>query len=544
MSVNTRAMRVAGRIAVGILLAQSLLPPSTVSAQETREELLERRIAELERAKAAYEEATQQIELLTRRVEALERQKSAGDETQLAQRVEALETATVVNEDATRSIIRQSFSEWGSKINEFVVFGGTIEVLSGWDRGFSGRSEGTLRLDTAELDFEVQVNDWVTGSMVVQYLDDQDVVFETTSGVETGVDRINLDTAFLTIGDTQRFPAFATMGRQIMPFGISTGDPVADVITLEDPLTMEIFETREDAILLGVQFPTPPLAPLESIPGPPPVRPLFLKPALDKLGRRLGYSAPPVRPAPSFTTPKQALPPFTAAVYFFNGDTFDHAPSRGWAPGKQIGATVGYRTSRSCRPYRGDEQGDEPRPHWRHFFCPWTVDVDLDFTSSVFDSQFLEFEYREFLRDIGYVPGMAASIKANLGPMSLVAEWNGALHDATFTDDLGKVQMTPRAWQLQAGYQFGWNPWVDAIGTQGTYVAVGYSESRDLHGAFSSGDRIGNAPRRRFLLSAGEWILDGVRVAVEYSYNVDYSKGRGGTGRSSNGLFSQLTYEW
>ena len=41
----------------------------------------------------------------------------------------------------------------------------------------------------------------------------------------------------------------------------------------------------------------------------------------------------------------------------------------------------------------------------------------------------------------------------------------------------------PGAWQVQLGYQFGWNPYVEVVGAQGTYLAIGYSESRDLAGA-------------------------------------------------------------
>ena len=102
----------------------------------------------------------------------------------------------------------------------------------------------------------------------------------------------------------------------------------------------------------------------------------------------------------------------------------------------------------------------------------------------------------------------------------------------------------PSAWQLSLGYQFDWNPWVEAIGAEGTYLAIGYSESRDLAGVMRAGDRVGFVPRRRFLVSAGEWVLDSVLFAVEYSHIWDYSKNKGGTGKSANGVFSLLTYEW
>jgi hypothetical protein len=466
----------------------------------------------------------------------------------LEQRVWELEQSQVAQEDATRSIIRDTVSSWGSKINEFVNFGGTLEVLTGWEEDFDDTSQGVLRLDTAELDFEIQVNDWVLGSLIIEYIDGQDLLFTSTENDEAGLDRINIDTGYLVVGNTQRFWPFGVFGRMIVPFGISTGDPVADVLTIEDPLTIEIFETREDAILLGVEFPTPPLGPALTVPSPPPVRPVALNPLFTKLARGLGYRPLPTPPpTKTFMTPTPTPPPFSAGVYVFNGTTHERFASQGWRPKDHLGATLGYRNKVNCRALAGSRGvQDEEDLSWVHAFCPWSIDVDVDFNRSVFDSQFLGFEYRGFLDQIGFVPGLAASLKTNLGPVSLVAEWNGALQKSTFLDGQDRtISMTPSAWQLSLGYQIGWNPWVEAIGAQGTYFAIGYSQSSDLGGVLDSdGDRIGNVPRRRFVVGAGEWILEGFRIAVEYSHIWDYSTNRGGTGRSANGVFSLLTYEW
>jgi hypothetical protein len=144
---------------------------------------------------------------------------------------------------------------------------------------------------------------------------------------------------------------------------------------------------------------------------------------------------------------------------------------------------------------------------------------------------------------------MAVSSKATFGPVGFVGEWNGAVSDATFLDDLGTpVRLRPGAWQASLGFQFDWNPAAEAIGSQGTYVAIGYSESYDLYGVTrvidGEAERVGMVPERRFLLSAGEWVLDGARVAVEYAHNVDYEGRHGGTDRSSDGIVTMLTYEW
>lgn len=462
-------------------------------------------------------------------------------EKTLEERVKQLEDSEIAREDATRTIIRDAISSVGSNINESVALGGTLEVIGGWFEDFAGRSESVLRLNTAELDFEIAINDWTLGSLVIEYDDGTNVIFPTTSGFETGVERITIDTAYFQIGDPQKFPPFLTIGQIILPFGISTGNPVADVLTIEDPLTIEAFELRNVAVGFGLGFPTPAVTPASPPVTPPPVRPLVINPLIGSISRALGYK--PAAPQPLMpVTPAPDPPRFNVGIYSYEGSTFEGSDSRGYAPADHFGATVGFRTSGNCgRPY--DKLVGSA-------FCPWSIDMDIDYNSSIFDSRFLEPEYQDFLGQIGFVPAMAASIKGTLGPVSLIGEWNGALNPANFSDGAGnQVSIKPSAWQITLGYQFDWNPWVDAIGAQGDYLALGYSESRDLAGVMRMLDdgtltRVGFVPRRRYIISAGEWVLSNLKFAVEYSHNVDYPKDQGGTGNSADGVYSVITVVW
>jgi hypothetical protein len=460
----------------------------------------------------------------------------------MVQRIDELETIIQANEDATRTIIRQTFSEQGSKINEFVTFGGTLEVLTAWEEDFDGESASAIVLDTAQLDFEVQVNDWTLGSLIFEYDDGLSLLFPTSTGNNSGIDRINVDTAFFTIGDTQRFCLYATGGRVITPFGISTGAAKGQVLNLIDPLTVEVFETRKDVWLIGFEGPTPPPPPPVSttpVPPPPQVKPQLLNPLVSRLSQRLGYRKPPP-PRPPTPVPAPYVPkklPLKGEIYFYSSE----AIVRGLDKIEHMGGMLGYRTEgyfRRCLPIIA------PVPN-----TPWSMDFDVNVTSSVFDSRFLEFEYLSFLEEIGYVPGMAAHASSAFGPLSLIAEWNGAISSANFEDDLGPVSITPGAWQVSMGYQFDWNPSVVEVGAQGTYFALGYSESYDLAGVTQLIDgeqvRVGFVPEKRFVVGMGEWVLDGLRVAVEYSHIVDYPVGEGlGSGGSANGFFGVVTYEW
>jgi hypothetical protein len=558
----------AGRIAVGVLVAWGLLlaaglparaadPATSGISDAGPPRSLEERILELEKAREAFDEALRERELLERRIDELEREKTAAEsegtleKERLEQRVEELETAQAANEDATRSIISSALVGLGTRINEFVDFGGVIEVLPSWEEDFTGEDAQSIRINTLEFQFEVAVTDWARGSAVIEYDDGESVLFTTVEDDQFAIDKINVDTAFVTIGNTERFWPYSRVGRQIVPFGISTGDPVADVLTIVDPLTVQIFETKEDALLVGFEFPTPAPRPEIAVLAPPPVEPLVVAPLVVELARLLGYRPAPPPTTPTYVTLPPEKPPFSAGVYAYYGDTFDKVSREGdWDLKHQLGAMAGYQTTGRCEPYLGVE----PTPQdlsLLHVACPWSLDVDVEFTRSVFDSDFLGFDYRSFLQQIGFVPGMAASLKTSFGPVSLIGEWNGALNSATFIDDIGSpIRMRPRAWQVSLGYQFGWKPSIEAIGAQGTYFAISYSASHDLGGAqrFNANEgtiaRIGFTPRRQIAVGVGEWVMPNLRLALEFARAWDYNKGHRGTNKVADGVFSMVTFEW
>ncbi|MEA2791528.1 MAG: hypothetical protein QOG73_3934, partial [Acetobacteraceae bacterium] len=130
-----------------------------------------------------------------------------------------------------------------------------------------------------------------------------------------------------------------------------------------------------------------------------------------------------------------------------------------------------------------------------------------------------------------------------------IAEYNTAIKTARFVDDAGRaIHIAPAAWQVALGYQFAWNPWVETIGAQGTYAALGYSRSHDMAGATQATTggptRVGFVPESRLTVTAAEYIWEGMKVAIEYSHNWDYSIGKGGTGRQADGILLDFTLTW
>jgi hypothetical protein len=457
----------------------------------------------------------------------------------LEQRVSELEIAKTAQEDATRSIIRDAFSKLSPNINEFVALGGSLEVLASRFKDYTSHPTDQLSLNTAELDFDIKANDWTFGSLILQYNPGSNILFPTTEGFAVGVDRITVQRGTITIGDTQRFPLFVKGGLDTLEFGTSTGIHRLDVLSIGTPTTIEAFEILRPEVGLGFAFPTPPLARVSPAVTVPPVRPQVVAPLVRSLAESLGYAPAPTKPKPlKPLAPPPAPPPIYGSVYVYEGNS-SIAATRNLI--QNINATLGFRADGHCgRPYYQLRLED---------YCPWSLDFHVDYNTSVFDSVFLEEGYRSFLRQIGYIPGMAASAKMSFGPVSLVAEVNGAIDRATFVDGRGRtVNITPAAWQLSFGYQFDWNPWVEAIGEQGDFIAIGYSGTSGLAGVTAlinnQPTRVGFLPKTRLLVTFGEWVLDNLKWSIEYAANWDYSVSQGGTGKFATGVFTNLTYNF
>jgi len=511
-----------------LLLASSAI--STINAEETDavpvqpEPNLELMIQELEKSKNKYENATRELKK---------------EQQELEQRIHQLEAAKQNQEQAIRNIVAQSLTNAGSKINNIVALGGTFEAIIGRANSLSDdRKQTYMGLNTVELDFEIKPNDWTLGSFIIEYDEGTSLVYRTLNGLDSSIDRLNIDTAFVTFGDLQRFPLALTVGKIVPPFGISTGNPVTDVLTIENPITVDAFEMRRFAVGFDVAFPTPGRAPASIPIMAPPVRPVVFKPLLDGFVSLLGYKSPPVISStlvPITFTPDP--PPFNIGTYFYDGNS-DGANS------DYAIATIGYRTRGNC-----NEIYNAPENKSNHGFCPWSLDIDIDYNSSVFDSRFLTFEYRDFLDQIGLIPGMAASIKATIGRVSLVGEWNGAIEKATLVDDANRsVRIQPSAWQISLGYQLDWNLWVEEIGSKGTFLAFSYSESSDLAGVIESNsgsnERVGFRPKQQLLLTVSEWITDNTKLAFEYAHIQDYTVAEHGTGNSAESIYATITFSF
>jgi hypothetical protein len=456
----------------------------------------------------------------------------------LGQRVKDLEIGWAAQENATQQIIRDTLSKTGPKINNYLALSGVVEGLASRTGQFDGPTKENLALSTAELDFDIKLSDWLTGALVLHFDNGTGAIFPTgnnpivptTPGV--GVDRFTLDRTHISIGDLMQFPIAARFGVETLHFGTSTGVARLDTLSIGTPLTTEVFENRQTAGGLEFAWPTPPRQPPPAPVVIPRVSPLVVAPAVSQLARWLGYTPLPERPfRPQPVTFPFDPPPFYGSVMTYKGSD-SIIPNRTKIDDYNV--SLGFRTRGHCG-VSYDQLTNSP-------ICPWTFDFHVDYDTSVFESRFLHASYLPFLSQIGQIPGVAASVKASFGPFAFVGEVNAALQQARFLDGLGIARsMTPVTWQASIAYQFDWNPWITEIGAQGDFISLGYSGSKDMAGVTGLVNglptRIGFVPQNRVFLTAGEWVMDGLKVAVEYSANWDYPVSAGGTGKVAHGGF-------
>jgi hypothetical protein len=141
-------------------------------------------------------------------------------------------------EEAASEVLKAAKSPWGK-----LQLGGAIELEAGKRRDFAAVRTSDFTLAAAEFDFEADVVDWAKAELSLQW--------------DSGADKITVNEAMITIGRLSKFPVYLKAGRGVVPVGISSGTTVAarleESLTLAGPLTIDVFEAKEDYVLLGVK---------------------------------------------------------------------------------------------------------------------------------------------------------------------------------------------------------------------------------------------------------------------------------------------------
>ncbi len=115
------------------------------------------------------------------------------------------------------------------EIQEKLNLSGTIEVefnVADSDE----ESSNKIELATADFGLEAALTNWATGTLNTTWNGDDD--------------KFEVDEAFITLADEEVCPVSLQAGRFVVPFGAYEGEAPS-------PLTNDIFETKEDAIMVG-----------------------------------------------------------------------------------------------------------------------------------------------------------------------------------------------------------------------------------------------------------------------------------------------------
>ncbi len=150
----------------------------------------------------------------------------------LEERVEALERQ---NAELYHTLQEKKQAGLMTKITDRISLSGLLEVEAGYESlsledGDDERSSD-LVVSTAQLGFEAEVNENVGATLILLFEEDD-------------TEPIEVDEATVDYG---RGPWGGRFGRQYVPFGVYPSHMISD------PLTLELGETRETAVLVGYE---------------------------------------------------------------------------------------------------------------------------------------------------------------------------------------------------------------------------------------------------------------------------------------------------
>ncbi|MBF0623269.1 MAG: LbtU family siderophore porin [Magnetococcales bacterium] len=155
------------------------------------------------------------------------------------QQIEALQERLGQTRDevkATVEKVEQVEKNGGlGKLSDKVEFSGLIKLDVASTESYAGVDSSDITLNAVELGADVNINPWVNANILFKYQEDTDG------------NRVLLDAASITVGDTEKFPVYAKAGMYPVPFGNFTTNMVSD------PLTKTMGETKETTVQAGFE---------------------------------------------------------------------------------------------------------------------------------------------------------------------------------------------------------------------------------------------------------------------------------------------------
>ncbi|MEA1922883.1 MAG: LbtU family siderophore porin [Pseudomonadota bacterium] len=127
------------------------------------------------------------------------------------------------------------FSEGLKLLGEHISIGGLVEIEVGFAEDYDGNDESDIVLATMALDIDIDLHKYVKAHILLLWEEDD-------------TEPVDVDEAYIVLGNTEHFPLYMQAGKLYVPFGNFESHMISD------PLTLELGETRESAVVLGLDF--------------------------------------------------------------------------------------------------------------------------------------------------------------------------------------------------------------------------------------------------------------------------------------------------
>jgi hypothetical protein len=161
-----------------------------------------------------------------------------GDADALRREVEAAAPSVVEKEEMKAQIKEEITEELEtergalSKIRDHIDISGLVEVEASSGNDFEDTEFSDIVLATVELGFDAEIHDWVNAHVLLLYEEDDT--------------ELDVDEGTITVGNPEVCPGYVTAGKMYVPFGNFESHMISD------PLTLEVGETNESAVQVGV----------------------------------------------------------------------------------------------------------------------------------------------------------------------------------------------------------------------------------------------------------------------------------------------------
>ncbi len=206
----------------------SFLLPAAAFAADTK--ALEQQVQELARQlKELQAQLASQKQIIKANEDLLNgsRRDFQRERTPLQEQVEKTEAAAA-NEPG-------ALGEGLNFLNNRVQLSGLVEAEVNYSKDYDDNDSSDITLATAELDIDVNLHEYVKSHIMFLWEEDE-------------TEPVDIDEAYIFLGNTDKFPLFCQVGKLYVPFGNFESNMISD------PLTLELGETRESAIVVGAEY--------------------------------------------------------------------------------------------------------------------------------------------------------------------------------------------------------------------------------------------------------------------------------------------------